>query len=162
MILNKIEDPRDNLEKATRRELFLFAREQKVNEISDEMPAILMRDILRRRGLTRIRVPPRPLGAMSGGHASAGPAVPEANGVEADAIADLARQWAQQARAPEAARMPSVPSVPASGKPVALATMDINALRRICKAEGIPMGRRDRMPDLVAKIEAKRNGQDAA
>ncbi len=152
MILNKIEDPRDNLEKATRRELFLFAREQKVNEISDEMPAILMRDILRRRGLTRIRVPPRPLGAMNGGHASAGPAVPEANGVEADAIADLARQWAQQARAPEA-QEPAAPP---------LATMDINALRRICKAEGIPMGRRDRMPDLVAKIEAKRNGQDAA
>jgi len=153
MILNKIEDPRDNLEKATRRELFLFARENKVSDISDEMPAILMRDILRRRGLTRIRIPPRPLGAMNGGgKGSAGPAVPETNGVEADAIADLARQWAQQARAPEA-QEPAAPT---------LATMDINALRRVCKAEGIPMGRRDRMPDLVAKIEAKRNGQDAA
>ena len=50
MILNKIDDPRDNLEKAHRRELVLFAQAQGVSEITEHMPAILIRRTLRAKG----------------------------------------------------------------------------------------------------------------
>lgn len=154
MILNKIEDPRDNLEKATRRELFLFAQANRISGVSDEMPAILIRDILRRAGKTRISIPPRPLGGNPRA-AHAALQTPEQNGVQADAVADLARQWAQQQAAP--AIQPTVPGK--AEKP--LKECGINELRRICQAEDIHMSRRDRMPDLIAKIEARR-GENAS
>ena len=156
MQLLTIEDKRDNLEKATRRELFLFAQANKVAEISDEMPAMLMRDILRRRGMTRIRIPPRHLGAMNGGRHSPQIAVPEANGIEADAISDLARQWQAQQR------NSAPPPPPAVREPAEIdEKTDINVLRRMCQKRDIKMSRRDRRPDLIAKIRAH-DGQDAA
>ena len=73
LVLNKIDDPRDNLEKARRMELYRFAKEHGL-DVTEEMPAILIRYELRRRGLTNIKIPVRILGAQNQGQAI-GPAV---------------------------------------------------------------------------------------
>lgn len=143
MILNRIEDPRDNLEKAHRLELVRFAHAQGVTEITEHMPAILIRAQLRARGLTNIRIPPRDLGQQN----QPGTLTPKSGDkvVELDAMADLARQFQAE-------------TLPPSGKQkryvrlVERPKSKINLLRDQCKALGIHMDRRDRMPDLERKI----------
>jgi hypothetical protein len=139
MQLNRIDDPRDPLSKARRSELVRYARANGVKEIDPDMPALLMRDILRRRGLTRPPIPNRPLGAqVQNGLPAVGT---QQNGVEADALADLARQYQQQ-------RQP----------PLAPSTMGINELRAECKRLGIRLSRRDNMNSMREKIGA--HGKD--
>lgn len=138
MILDRIEDPRDALDKARRIELFRFARAHGLKDVVETMPAILMRRILRERGLTNIKIPPRPLGAMN----QANPLPPNIPGgvekvVEMDAEADLMRQYEATKTAP--------PS-----KPIRM--MDINELRRECQRRGIKMGRRDNLLTLREKL----------
>lgn len=128
MILNKIEDPRDNLEKARRPELFAFAQANRVPEIvTEDMPAVVMRTILRNKGLSRISIPRRPLGLPVQAQMEPGQKVQEV-----DAAADLARQWQ------------------AESKPVS--EMGITDLRKACKERGIKMERRDNMQTLRAKL----------
>lgn len=161
MFLNKIEDPRDNLAKARLWELQQFAAANNVAEVKADMPAILIRSILRSKGLTRIPVPDRPLGQMNQPHPRPmyknglavaperqRPQPEQEKGVEADAEADLARQY--QTKKP--ARPPRLVERPKS---------EINKMRDECKRLGIHMDRRDRMPDLKAKIEAHKSGQNA-
>lgn len=64
MILDKVDDPRDNLSRATRYELCQFAAAHGVSEIhySSDMTLDDMKTVLRERGLTNIHVPPRMLG----------------------------------------------------------------------------------------------------
>ena len=140
MFLNKIDDPRDQLERARRFELFKFAKANNVNEITEGMPAIIMRKILRGKGLTRIAIPPRPLGMQSGGTAPA-TATPQ-NVNEIDAADDLMRQYAQESKPAE--------------KPVS--EMDIKELRSAAKARGVKLERTDNM----AKIREKLSGKNAA
>ena len=134
MILNKIDDPRDALAKARRYELLKFAKANGISEITESMPAILMRKILRGRGLTRIAIPPRTLGQMNQARSaeaapSSGDQVPEI-----DADADLARQFGQ----------------PAAPKPAG--DMSINELRAAVKAKGLKIARTDTMESLRAKL----------
>lgn len=155
MILNKIDDPRDNLERARQAELVRFAQSHGLKHITDQVPAILIRAELRQRGLTNIRIPPRPLGATNQPNPIA--PGPGAKIVEVNAAADLARQFAQQqARPPDP--HPIKPERPK--RLVERPKSEINRLRDQCKALGIKMDRRDRMPDLKAKIEA--HGKNAA
>ncbi len=163
MFLNKIDDPRDNLEKARRMELAEFAAVHRVTEITQDMPAILMRKILRSKGLTQIPAPSRPLGNQNQPHVRPmyknGLAVPQAPAraldqpkvVESDATDDLARQYRSQP-----ARPPKYPR-----RLVERPKSKINQMRDYCKEHGIKMDRRDRMPDLERKIEAHKSGQDA-
>lgn len=137
MFLNKIDDPRDQLEKARRYELFKFAKGHNIAEITEGMPAIIMRKILRGKGLTRISIPPRPLGGLSG----SAPATPQ-NVNEIDAADDLMRQYAQESKPAE--------------KPVS--EMDIKELRSTAKARGIKLARTDNM----VKIREKLSGKNAA
>lgn len=146
MQLNKIDDPRDALSKARRDELRRYGKSNGI-EFPVDMPAILMRDMLRNRGLTRINIPPRPLGAQNEGAPSAGIEQPK-NGIEADALADLARQW-QQGQPVQTAAEP-------------VRSTGINELRAECKRLGIKLSRRDNMDSMRAKIEAGRNGENAA
>ena len=148
MILNKIDDPRDNLEKAHRRELVLFAHAQGVTEITEHMPAILIRRTLRAKGLTNIRIPPRTLGQQAG---TPGPGGSQQEVPSIDAADDLARQFAAEQTARPAMRK----------RLVERPRSEINKLRDTCKELGIKMERRDRMPDLKAKIEAH-SGKNAA
>lgn len=149
MILNKIDDPRDNLEKAHRLELVKFAHAHGMKEISEMMPAILIRSHLRAKGLTNIRITPRPLGSQGGAPA------PSSNQkvTEIDAAADLARQFAAQQAAPKPGRPKRF------NRLVERPKSEINKLRDECKRLGIHMERRDRMPDLKRKIAE--HGQDA-
>lgn len=146
LLLKSIDDPRSPLDKAHRRELYEFAKKHGVAEITDETPAILARHILRQRGLTNIKVPPRILGAQNqpgtgmkyqnqiqDGHGA------QPSGIEADMIADLARQFATQTR-PEAQE----------AKPA----LTFNELRSECKRLGIKFGRKDNLATLREKYEA--------
>jgi hypothetical protein len=118
MQLHSIQDPRDNLEKARRMELLRFAQENGVTEIVEAMPAIVMRQILRAKRLTRISIPNRTLGSAP---------VPEpqvsSSSVSVDAAADLAQQWKREAEAPPPApprkRRGRPPKVKQDGKDTA-------------------------------------------
>ena len=97
--LKSIDDPRDRLDKAHRIELIRFAQQNGVSEIDPEMPAILMRDILRRKGLTNIQVPNRMLGQTARRDAAV-ISVAQSNVPLTDAAADLAKQWQAQKQTP--------------------------------------------------------------
>lgn len=138
LTLHRIDDPRDALAKATRGELVKFAKARGLYPeiINGDMPAILIRKKLRERGMTNIVIPKRILGQPSrpaamgdGGH------VETPNAVEADAEADLERQWAQQAAKPS--------------PPAALTMKD---LRAACKERGIKVERTDNMESLKVKL----------
>lgn len=163
MLLNKIEDPRDNLEKAKLGELVRFANANGLRHVTYDMPAILIRQELRSRNLTNIQIPRRPLGAQNQGPAMA-PSPPPApsNVVEVNAAADLARQYAQQQAQPTPPPLPKVTPRPEPKfkRLVPRPRQEINILRDECKRLGIKMDRRDRLPDLKAKIEA--HGKNAS
>lgn len=99
-------DPRDNLERARRRELVKFAEVNGIREVVSEMPATLMRKILRARGLTQIAVQPTRLGDIPRQNfnkkvqpkpqaISHRQLVPEPRCVEVSADDDLMRQWSE-------------------------------------------------------------------
>lgn len=136
-ILREIIDPRDNLERAKRDELVDFAKAQGIphSEINEQMPAILIRRVLRSKGLIDIKIPSRPLGGPEGGE----PIVSEQNIEQVNAEDDLVRQYQQQ----------SMQDV---------STMSFHDMRRACRDRGIQYTRRDNMDTLRAKL----NGQDAS
>ncbi len=151
-VLHSIQDPRDQLQRARRMELYRFARDNGIADIVEAMPADVMRQILRNKGITSIAVPDRQLGAIQRtettptshkGQTYQAPRPPE-KVVEVDATSDLMRQWQQE----------SQPAVPRE-KPVE--AMSINELREACKRRGIKLARTDNMASLKEKL----NGQNA-
>ena len=130
--LLRIDDPRDKLEKATRDELYDFARAQGVTDITEDMPAILMRRILRSKGKTNIDIPNRPLGSNPGVVAPPDKAQDVVAVPEITAEEDLMRQY-------QAAK-------------VAPAEMTMGQMRAECKRRGIKMARTDNMDTLRAKL----------
>jgi hypothetical protein len=142
MILNKIEDPRSSLQKARRFELLAFARQHGMKDITEQMPADLIRAKLRSRNLTNIKVNAKPLGAAGDGAATPPPEA--VNGIEVDYEADLERQFLAQMTQP-------FPQAKSPAKPVG--SMGINELRAECKRIGIKLGRRDNMVTMKFKIE---------
>lgn len=64
MLLNKIEDPRDNLSKASRFELCRLAEERGIKEVhySADMTLEQMAELLRSKNVHDIALPDRPLG----------------------------------------------------------------------------------------------------
>lgn len=140
-------DPRDRLAKARRTELMAYAASHGI-KLDENMPADLMRSQLRERGLTRPDIPHRVLGAPKDGVGVSTPVQAKADN-EISTEADLARQWqAEQAKAQQ---------VQAEGK--SLDDMTINELRAKGKELGIKFERRDTMPTMREKIQAKVNGQ---
>ena len=143
-VLHSITDPRDNLMKARRIELYRFAREKGVTEIVENMPGELMRDILRSKGITNIAVPSRQLGTPEQmvttptSHRDGTTEIKQPDKiVEVSAIADLKRQWQQN-------QEPKQPS-----------EMTITELRKECKRRGIKMARTDNMVTLKAKLNGE-------
>lgn len=133
--LSKTYDPRDQLEKARRKELERFAEANEVKDIVPGMPAALMRNILRARGLTRIDIPQRVLGQNQVGSAPP-PVVAESDGQTLSADDDLMRQWQTTEK-------------PKSG------STEMRELRSECKKRGIKMKRTDKLVDLRAKIHGE-------
>lgn len=158
LVLKSIEDPRDNLQKAKRSELYAFAQQNGVKEIDhDGMPAELMRTILRSKNLTNIAIPrrvlgqpePRQLRNSNGAPLSVAQQTPAENVVEMDATADLMRQYqAERARQAE----------PASSAAKPYEQMTRAELAKTCKARGIAMSRTDKKETLMEKLR----GKDAA
>lgn len=142
LVLKSWDDPRDNLEKANRDQLFDFAHENGVREITEDMPAILMRKLLRAKGIVNIKIPNVMLGAPPGATIT-NDAAPEKDGVQVNAEDDLERQWKEQASAP-------VETDPDK--------MTMQELRKACKARGIHMDRTDNL----AKLREKLRGDQAA
>lgn len=155
MQILRTEDNRDSLQKARRSELVKFARQSGVKDIDPNMPANLIRHKLRTLGLTRIQIPTRILGQPNQPHgnakvsASNAPVIPT-SGVEVSAMADLERQWRQEASAPKAAEAPTIKG------------MGINELRAECKRLDIKLERRDNMVSMREKIEAVRNAKNTS
>lgn len=137
--LKSVDDPRDRLDKASRVELIKFAQQNSVAEIDPEMPAILMRELLRSKGLTNINIAPRLLGQPRGRAVVAGE---QANVPVMNSTADLARQWQEQQKQ----------------KPKRV--HEFNDLRAECKRLGIKISRRDNM--TVLKTKMAEHGKDAA
>lgn len=148
LILKSIDDPRDALSKARRSELVKFAQDNGVKEVDPDMPAELMRTILRSKGVTRIKIPPRILGQSNQPHANgvAGGSQPQ-SGVEVDAMADLARQFQQQKGA----------ALLDDRKPVA--EMTFNELHAECREKGL---KRDRGMNTEQLRELVRQGRENA
>jgi len=160
MHLSQVEDHRDCLQKATRKELELFAAAQGISEIDPRMAATLMRQILRAKGITNIEAQfpylrNRTIGQMNGVNATR-PGVPNPNAkvVEVDATQDLMRQWReQQARDALSMAQAVVPvAAPKTENPMA-------ALRKECKRRGIKMSRTDKIADLRAKLDGENTSQ---
>lgn len=134
--LRRVDDPRDNLEKATRPELAKFAAAHGVKEITPSMPAILMRDKLRRLGLINIQIPPRPLGQpVSHGSVIAAKTAPE-NVVTNDAVSDLEKQWQSEQQ-----------------EKTGYETWTRAEMAKECKRRGIKMQRTDSKEQLRERLE---------
>lgn len=142
MRLTRIDDPRDNLERADRDQLFRFARAKGVNEINDRIynggnAASLMRMILRQKGITDIDVPYHQLGlpprvAMDDQPSGQPPVM----------LDDMLRQQLKDVQAE--------PARAATEKPIA--GMSIRELRKECTARGIKMERTDNTAKLKVKL----------
>ena len=159
--VKKIDDPRDDLDKARRREMLDYAKKNNIQGIKPGMPALMMRRILRGLGINSIPIPRRVLGIPEPGSAPLGhkpptphgiaPAVPGKQGGPAvDAGDDLMRQWEQQEQTPAALE----PAVERKASPLA----EFQEARRLCKERGIPVLRTDKLADLKTKL----NDQDSA
>ena len=136
MQLLTTEDPRDNLQKATRWELVEFAKANGI-DLDENTPAIVSAKILRDRGLTNIKIPDRPLGLYVGTkhEAMVDHSVSVPGEVTINAEDDLVRQYEQQQKAK-----------------AEVSKMTIGQLRVACKERGIKMSRRDNMQTLREKL----------
>ena len=134
MLLKSIDDPRDTLAKARRKELELYARSKGVQEIINDpgMPAILMRQILRQRGFTDIQIPPRVLGQPEG----VDPTVETTNGTAVDATEMLKEQYIR----------------------TRLADMKMHELRKVAKERGLKLPRTVKKSELLEAL----NGENAS
>jgi hypothetical protein len=133
-----MDDPRDNLERATRWELYDFAKQVGCSEVKEPMPALLAAQILRAKGHTNIRTSVPPLGSMPVLGKDYGPA-----DKTVDAVSDLARQYEQEQAAPAIVETVDVDS------------MNINQLRTEAKRRGIKLSRKDTMDVLKAKLNGE-------
>lgn len=140
--LTRIDDPRSQLDKTRRIDLVRFAKVQGIKEVTEQMPAILIRKIFKDRGIHRVPARLQTLGQLAPGSVAAPEtAIPDDAGRSVDAEADLARQFAATAH-----QAPAVRKTPAQ--------MSINELGAEMKRLNIKRERRDNMISMREKIEA--------
>lgn len=147
-------DPRDDLEKARRSELWRFAAELGIKEIEPGMAATLMREILRKKGHHTIghRLQPEPAPRqqiVSSDHLRPKPAAPAESkppmSVEEIARQDYERQKQEAAAAAEA-----------GGED--LSALPMPTVRLMCKRAGIGFAPSDKKADLIGKLGAAGRG----
>lgn len=134
-----MDDPRDSLERATRWELYDFAKRMGCHEVKEPMPALLAAQILRTKGLTNIQTTTPPLGSV----AVLGQAPHGEPDKTVDMLSDLKRQYEQQQAEP-----PPFDATKAS----------FNEIRAELKRRGVKLSRKDSLEVLKAKL----NGQNPA
>lgn len=136
------EDPRGNLEKASRYELAQLAKKLGFTDITYDTPQPLQVKLLRQRGITDIDIPERVLGDIRPLVYNTDQVQPvkaqktEAKSMTADEL--LEQEYRQQ--------QPKTP-----------AEMSMTELRSECKRRGIKMARTDNLKTLREKL-----GQDPA
>lgn len=154
MRILRTEDPRDALAKARRLEILAFARLNKVNEIRQDMPADIMRAILRRRGMTNIQIPKRVLGQPE--FRGERETIDQGNGLEVEAVDDLMKQYLRQS--PQIEEQPKLKKMMKSRhsewKNKKVGEMQMNEMRRACLFYNLQMSRKDKKPDLASKLKA--------
>jgi hypothetical protein len=129
MQILRTEDPRSPLDKARRQELVRFANSNGLKDVTEAMPAVVIRKLLRDKGLVNINVPDRQLGNFVQPDS-----VTEQDANTVDADTDLVRQFAEQSAKPD------------------YSAMSINELRAECRKNGIKIERRDNLNSLRAKL----------
>jgi hypothetical protein len=147
-------DPRDDLEKARRGQLWRFAAEHGIKEIEPGMAATLMREILRKKGHHTIghRLAPEPAPRqqiVSSDHLRPRTPAP-AETKPPMSVEEIARQdYERQKRAAAA-------EAEAAGED--LASLPMPAVRLLCKRAGIGFRPADKKVDLIARLEAVDRG----
>lgn len=136
VILKSVEDPRDNLEKAGKYELWQFAVANGLNDVTYDTPSILVRKKLRALGLVNINIPDRPLGSP----------IPTVYGADPQkAVAPVKQSTEVNEISAE-----DLLEMEAQVKPVA--QMSMTELRSECKRRGIKMVRTDNLRTLREKL----------
>ncbi len=153
MQLTKIIDPRDNLGRASRDELWDFAKANGVSFDQRTATKQYMERELRGRGLTNIRVAVRLMGAPTGEvfpPDGSTMTVDQPKITEVDADADMVRQMKEQAAKPQ--DWP-VTSTYKEDIPKLFMSMGMNELRAECKRRSIKMDRTDNKNSLRNKLD---------
>lgn len=146
-------DPRDDLEKARRSELWRFAAELGIKEIEPGMAATLMREILRKKGHYTIghRLPPEPeprQSIVSNDHLRPKPPAPAEESKPPMSVEEIARQDYERQKQEAAAE--------ADGQD--LSALPMPQVRLMCKRAGIGFSPSDKKADLIGKLEAAGRG----
>lgn len=136
LTLDKVHDPRDHLERAHRKELENFAKAHNITEIIPGMPAVVMRKILRGKGINDIGVR-RTLGFT---HNHVPQAQQEATQT-LDATDALMAEWEGKKESP-----------------MDYTSMHIGKIKKMCKERGIKQSPSDKKIDLIRKL----NGENAS
>lgn len=139
MIPQPMEDPRDSLEKATRWELYDYAKKVGCSEVREPMPHLLAAQILRARGFTKVPTEVPALGSV----AVLGAMPQGAPDQTVDAVSDLKRQYEQQQANPDPAPEPA---------PFNVEGAKFNEIRAELKRRGVKLSRKDTLEVLKAKL----------
>ncbi len=147
-VLKSQDDPRSPLQRMRRYELINYARANGIPNVTDNVPAIIIRKLCAAKGLRGLMVRRPPLGSVTGSVSNMA-VLPDVQVNEIDADADLERQFLQALPAPVPAAAIAVQ--PERKSP---ATMTIIELGNEMKRLGIKRERRDNMITMRQKIEA--------
>ncbi len=123
---------RDALERATRDELYYFAKDHGIEFDHRTTPADVMRVVLRQKNLTNISVPIRVMGRPIPGSENVDVRQDAVQVKEVDATTDLMKQWQEKGRD--------------------IRDMSRAELAKECKRRGIKMKRTDKIEDLRERL----------
>jgi hypothetical protein len=171
IVLTRIEDPRDNLQKATRDELWDYAKANGVDFDQRTTPRQVMEHVLRSKNLVNVRIPIRVLGRPTGAYEDeVAPTKQVEEGPKTvDAMDDLMRQWrergsqqaewaaAQAADRKYAEEWPAGTDTP-TPRPVLPSEMHMGTLRAELARRGIKFDRKDKKPALLEKLALDKTG----
>jgi hypothetical protein len=148
-VLQRIDDPRDNLDKALPDELYFFAKSRGITDINRAEPAVLMRKKLRDKGLVDIPIPNRVLGQPTDWHNewSTGSKEDPRPSITAEQL--MQKQWDEQQGK---TNTPPAMKSPDPTEPFDVAKAGIVELRKECKRRGIKMARTDNLVTLREKL----------
>ena len=143
--LSQVVDPRDNLGRASRDELWDFAKANGIAFDQRTATKAYMEKMLREKGLTHIKVAVRFQGRPTGDfYSEDGKVTTQPSRVSTvDADADMIRQMKEQAAQPN----------DRDDKPIA--DMTIGELRALCKRQGIKISPRDNRVALREKLSVQ-------
>jgi hypothetical protein len=149
-VLQRIDDPRDNLDKALPDELYFFAKSKGIANINRAEPADLMRHKLRVAGFIDIPIPNRVLGQPTDWRNEWSTGSKDDPRPSITAAQLLQKQWDDQQGKTNSAPIPQKNPV----SELMVDRMSIQELRRECRNRGIKLARTDNLKTLREKLRA--------